>query len=748
MNYGSICSGVEAASLAWRHLGWTPVFFSEVEPFPAAVLMRRLGATKPLRPLDPAEATGEKERKERESWRKQILELPDGGTIPNLGDFTLIKQGDYDGKIDLLVGGTPCQDLSIAGKRLGFDGSRSVLALNFVRLCFESGTRWVLWENVPATLSSHNGKDFARFVSLLCGWDVPVPNDGWRKAGIVTGTPGHFGVCWRILDAQYTRVSQFPRAVPQRRKRLFLVGYLDSWKYPAEVLFDGEMRGGHTPPCRTKKQNVAAGTEGGVDTAKSIRMRCGKPGGGKGALIGDNLSHTLATGNDQTIVTFPSVWTVDAERSNSMKSNNPGSGFHEAEVAKTLDTTVPTPLKALGGQMIVEKRASFWNGDDVAGTLTVTSDQQRMPDNGQLQCVIEDPPESVECVDMRRVEVQDTELAPSLIATDYNGGKAVTGAPAIGIGRDAFNQGKNAQYGMSLAEDVQPTLTSSGPGAVCFEHNPTDSRLKEVPVSPTVLGRWGTGGNQTPLVMEDAQKDVSPTLETSVYAKNTLEDCGKYVVEKSRVEKDAIGFIKNDAGGEQQGFWKEVFPTMRTEITPAIARNECFHLTFCDANGTRKDRPDGGLYVTKAEAGKTVTAGGPHAETVVVALDGDKMAKAERRGGSGLGVSEDEVMYTQTAKDVHAVAHRDVRVGWQATVRRLLPIECERLMGFPDNWTRICWKGKPEEACPDAPRYKACGNSMCVNVMAWLGERIDHVEKEIQREALKASEKPEGDRNE
>ena len=124
------------------------------------------------------------------------------------------------------------------------------------------------------------------------------------------------------------------------------------------------------------------------------------------------------------------------------------------------------------------------------------------------------------------------------------------------------------------------------------------------------------------------------------------------------------------------------------------------------------------------------------------------MAKAERRGGSGLGVSEEGVMYTQTAKDVHAVAHRDVRVGWQATVRRLLPIECERLMGFPDNWTRICWKGKPEEACPDAPRYKACGNSMCVNVMAWLGERIDHVEKEIQREALKASEKPEGDRNE
>ena len=282
MRYGSICSGVEAASLAWRHLGWTPAFFSEVEPFPAAVLMQRLGATRPLRPLDPDAALEEKDRKQRLSWQSMIAELPDGGTIPNLGDFTLIKKDDYDGQIDLLVGGTPCQDLSIAGKRLGFDGKRSVLALDFVRLCFETGARWVLWENVPATLSSHAGEDFARFVSLLCGWDVPVPGDGWRKSGIVTGAPGHFGVCWRILDAQYTRVSQFPRAVPQRRKRLFLVGYLGSWKYPAQVLFDGEMCGGNSPPCRTKGQAPAACAEGGIDTAKSIRMRAGKPGGGKG----------------------------------------------------------------------------------------------------------------------------------------------------------------------------------------------------------------------------------------------------------------------------------------------------------------------------------------------------------------------------------------------------------------------------------------------------------------------------------
>ena len=92
MRYGSICSGVEAATLAWRPLGWKAVFFAEVEPFPSAVLCYRFKATRPLRPLDPAVADNEKERKTRELWRRQIAGFPEGGTIPNYGDFTLIKK--------------------------------------------------------------------------------------------------------------------------------------------------------------------------------------------------------------------------------------------------------------------------------------------------------------------------------------------------------------------------------------------------------------------------------------------------------------------------------------------------------------------------------------------------------------------------------------------------------------------------------------------------------------------------------
>lgn len=517
MEYGSICSGVEAATLAWRPLGWKAVFFAEVEPFPSAVLCHRFKATRPLRPLDPAMADNEKERKIRELWRRQIAGLSEDGTIPNYGDFTLIKKEDVNEDIDLLVGGTPCQDLSIAGKRLGFEGQRSVLALDFVRLCFELGVRWVVWENVPAALSSRRGEDFGRFVSLLCGWNIPVPESGWRKCGIVTPAPGGFGVAWRVLDSQFTRVEQFPRAIPQRRKRLFLIGYSGQWKYPAKVLFDGEMCGGDTPPRRTKRQNASAGSEGGSAST------------------------------------------------------------------------------------------DWWDGSQKAGTLTRTSDQQFMPDKGRLQCVIEQT------------------------GTDF----------------------------------------------LCYENHAPDSRIKSVEVSQSIVARMGTGGNNLPLLQE--------------------------------VERGL-------------------------EMRPIASKDECFHVSFCDANGRRKDRPNGGLYVTEAKAGKTVTAGGPGAETVIVepiALDGDKMKPGERSGGSGMGVSEEGVMYTQTAGDVHGVAYTP---SGKPTVRKLLPLECERLMGFPDNHTRIPWNGKSEEECPDAPRYKACGNSMAVNCMMWLGERIQKVEEKISHE--------------
>jgi DNA (cytosine-5)-methyltransferase 1 len=258
MRYASVCSGVEAASLAWAPLGWKPVFFAEVEPFPCAVLQQRFNATKPLHPLDPAEATDEKDRKMRESWLKQINKLPDTGTIPNLGDFTKIKGEDYVGAIDLLVGGTPCQDLSVAGKRAGFEGARSSLALDFVRLAYEARCQYFVWENVPGVFSSNRGRDFATLLSMFCGYTVDVPKDGWKSSGIVQNRrPDRYGLAWRVLDARFTRVPGFPFAVPQRRRRVFLVGCFGDWTRAAEILIEPERVRWDTPSRGKEKQKTA-----------------------------------------------------------------------------------------------------------------------------------------------------------------------------------------------------------------------------------------------------------------------------------------------------------------------------------------------------------------------------------------------------------------------------------------------------------------------------------------------------------
>lgn len=212
MRYGSICSGIEAASVAWEPLGWRPSFFSEIDAFPRAVLTHH---------------------------------YPE---VPLHGDFTTINAGEY-APIDLLVGGTPCQSFSVAGLRGGLDDDRGNLALEFCRLAERLGPRWVVWENVPGVLSLDGGRAFASILGGLaqCG----------------------YGLAYRVLDAEYVRVDGFARAVPQRRQRVFVVGYLGDWRRAAAVLFEPEgLR--RDPPPRREEGKVAAYT---LDA--SAGRRCG-----------------------------------------------------------------------------------------------------------------------------------------------------------------------------------------------------------------------------------------------------------------------------------------------------------------------------------------------------------------------------------------------------------------------------------------------------------------------------------------
>ena len=201
--------------MAWAPLGWSAAFISEIEKFPCAVLAHR---------------------------------FPD---VPLHGDFTTIEDNQYE-PIDLLVGGTPCQSFSIAGLRGGLDDDRGNLALEYLRLAQRLRPRWLVWENVPGVLSSGGGRDFGSILGGLveCG----------------------YGFAYRVLDAQYVRVDGFARAVPQRRRRVFVVGYLGDWRRAAAVLFERESLSGHPAPRRKARERIA-------DSLTSGANQCsGRPG--------------------------------------------------------------------------------------------------------------------------------------------------------------------------------------------------------------------------------------------------------------------------------------------------------------------------------------------------------------------------------------------------------------------------------------------------------------------------------------
>jgi DNA (cytosine-5)-methyltransferase 1 len=194
MNYLSVCSGVEAATVAWHSLGWKPVGFSEIEKFPSAVLQHHYPQ------------------------------------VQNYGDMTKYKEWDINESVGLLVGGTPCQSFSVAGLRKGLEDPRGNLALTYVGILDRFRPKWFIWENVPGVLSSNRGRDFGSFLGAVaeCG----------------------YGFAYRVLDAQYF-------GVPQRRRRVFVVGCLGDWESSAKVLFEPDCLLRNPAPSREKGKTVA-----------------------------------------------------------------------------------------------------------------------------------------------------------------------------------------------------------------------------------------------------------------------------------------------------------------------------------------------------------------------------------------------------------------------------------------------------------------------------------------------------------
>ena len=435
MKYISLFSGIEAATVAWEPLGWEAVAFSEIDPFPSAVLAQRFP------------------------------------NVPNLGDITKVDWSEYRGAVDVVVGGSPCQSFSIAGNREGLKGE-SGLMFEYIRAVREIMPRYFVWENVPGALSCEKGAAFGQLLSEM------------DDLG--------YGLAWRVLDAQFFGVAQ-------RRRRVFLVGCLGDAERAAEILFEPESLSWDSPSSREKRKELAADAERGVGSSggncltpwdcQSKRiyspdgvwptLYAAEKGAGRNqsvfyqqgsvgsyCLQGNMIGRTDENGSqgDGTNEDGEAQYTLSATHSHAVAyciqgdiargahMGQNGKGWSDTGECYTLNTmdvhAAAYTLKIRGGCDGGGKGPLIQ--EDVSATLATNQDQTLFQ------------PANVLCLNdqVGSVMTVQEEIAPTLRAQ-------TNGHEPIVIDRAAFNQGINAKYEPHIEESqVMDTLVARGPHAV------------------------------------------------------------------------------------------------------------------------------------------------------------------------------------------------------------------------------------------------------------------------------------------
>ena len=551
LTMGSLFDGSGGFPLAATLNDITPKWASEIEPFPIRVTTKRFPKMK------------------------------------HLGDISQIDGGAIE-PVDIITFGSPCTDMSVAGKRAGLDGSQSCLFYEAIRIVKEMRQatngrypRYIVWENVPGAFSSNKGEDFKAVLEAICKAKdtriaIPEPQGKWKNAGNIVADD--FSLAWRVLDAQYW-------GVPQRRKRIYLVADFRG-ECAGKVLFEQESLSGDTSEVESKGQGTTGdvknsagetsticlndqggermdvtedvtntlraeahhpplvfenhsqdsryvgpletaqtvlatyGTGGNnqpfvVETPKTLKIRAGCEGGGKGALVQDTKSATLACNNDQTVF-VPKVYGICAKDSNSMKSSNPHSGIYEADTTRTLDANGGNPCCNQGGMAVVSLQGSMIGREDKNGP--------------QGDGINEDISFTLNTVDKHAV--------------------------AYGIDRAAFNQGENAKYDFAVAKEVEPTMVARGPGAVA---------------APTYCMTTGC--------FMQVNDEKAPTIAARDFKDPPVVNDVNYIVRRLTPTECARlqGFpdwwcsglgIENPTD-EDLTFWREVFETFRKVVSKA-----------------------------------------------------------------------------------------------------------------------------------------------------------------------------------
>lgn len=468
LTLGSLFDGSGGFPLGGLISDITPIWSSEIEPFPIRVTTKRLPQVK------------------------------------HYGDISKMNGAEIE-PVDIITFGSPCQDMSIAGKRDGLGGSRSSLFYEAVRIikemrCKTDGKcpRFIVWENVPGAFSSNKGEDFRAVLEEVCkikdeSVSVPKPNK-WNRAGKIMGND--YSVAWRQFDAQFW-------GVPQRRKRIYLVADFAGWS-AGKILFESEGLSGYSKTSISSWQGAAANigesTEdagiglmfenhgqdsrytGPLDVSQTVLSTYGTGGNNQPFIVEDMKSYDVRLTSEGTRNARHNVYETDTSRtidtggnspdsnqggvavvaygicskdSNSMKSDNPNSGFYEADTSRTLDSNGGNPSCNQGGIAVIEgngtrpsHKGDGYKESEIMYTLNATEQH------------------AVAFADIHAtLSANDGPKGPSsqmLTTPEEN----FVGEPAYGIGRPAMNQGYNAKFSFQIEEEVEPTIVAAGASGV------------------------------------------------------------------------------------------------------------------------------------------------------------------------------------------------------------------------------------------------------------------------------------------
>lgn len=661
MRFGSVCSGIEAASVAWHGLGWEPAWLAEVDVAAANVLSHRLGATAPRFPLPKTETAIAKMR-----W---------GNRVTNWGDMTklpdLVRSGEAEAP-DVFCGGCPCQSFSLAGLRRGLDDTRGNLTLTFVEIANEIDLKRaengdepciIFYENVPGLLSDKTNA-FGCFLAGLAGEDVPLEPSGnrWSDAGCVVGPQRT--VAWRSLDAQYFGLAQ-------RRERVFVVASAREGFDPVEILleFDGLRR------------DSAPSREAWEETAGTLDAR--STGGGFPGTDGACSGHDVPAERPGRAVGLTTEQTPK---------------FSE-DVALTLTKQSPSG----GGQPQAVVYPQWWDGSPVSQTLdAVLHKGQTMPEKNRFPAVLQPIP-----------------LDTTQITSPSNYSNPKPGAPC------------------------HPLAAGAHVPAIAF--HPTQDPISSEDGTTHALGCGSSSGQASIAIAfsskdygADAAEELAPTMRAMGH-KDSHPNAGGQIAIATFANAGHFGTMREAhasdplraKGGDTVPGGESLAVCVTGDRTHAL--NTANNGKGCSEDGTGRGVPTVAVSLRGREGGGTIEVG-------------DEVQGTLRASGGG---GDKPHVFTDMA------------------VRRLMPVECERLQGFFDWWTAVpttpvakANQAKAREAmaagdpsfceidgtifniAADGPRYKQLGNSWAVPVVTWIGARIDRHVRALDSHTVAATLDP------